>query len=204
MARHCIRKTRGAAETLHLIETLLLSLSGATDTLGVPLFRDEIKDIWEEQKRHLLCLQDPPGIQLYTITGHLSKGGVQLPILRSAQGTTSLESFHLHIARFIPGTSASDVHYQAYLLEGLVRWNSSRAAAAVDTPSEALRTFDTRLQQRVSCKLSLSKIILKVNELSTSITKNKVFPNYQPSAKYTGELWGRVPLFSAGGYTDSL
>lgn len=58
------RRTRGAAETLHLIETLLLSLLGATDTLGVPLFRDEIKDIWEEQKRHLPCLQDPPGIQL--------------------------------------------------------------------------------------------------------------------------------------------
>lgn len=153
MARHCRRRTRGAAETLHLIETLLLSLSGATDTLGVPLFRDEIKDIWEEQKRHLPCLQDPPGIQLYTITGHLLKGGVQLPILRSARGTISLESFHLHIARFIPGTSASDLHYQAYLLEGLVRWNSSRAAAAVDTPLEALRTFDTRLQQKVGHKL---------------------------------------------------
>ena len=34
-------------------------------------------------------------------------------------------------SRFIPGTSANDVHYQAYLLEGLMRWNQARELTAI-------------------------------------------------------------------------
>ena len=49
-----------------------------------------------EQQKHLLCIQDPEGIQLYTLTGHITKGGVRLPVYRCARGSTSLESFHLH------------------------------------------------------------------------------------------------------------
>lgn len=101
LARHCRRRTRGHESTLELIEALLLALSPATDTLGVPLFREEMKEIWEEQKHHVLCIQDPPNIQLYTITGHAEKGGVRLPVLRCARGSTSLESFHLHLARSV-------------------------------------------------------------------------------------------------------
>lgn len=150
LARHCRRRTRGTEETTELIESLLLNLLGSTDTLGVPLFREEMSDVWEEQQHHVPCLQDPPNIPLYTHTGHLTKGGVRLPTLRCARGSTSLESFHLHIARFIPGTSASAVNYQAYLLEGITRWNNSRAAEALDTSSGSLRSFDSRLQQKVS------------------------------------------------------
>ncbi len=75
------------------------------------------------------------------MTGHLTKGKVSLPIVRCARGSTSLESFHLHLARFIPGTSASAVHFQAYLLEGLTRWNAARASAAHPAPSSIPRTF---------------------------------------------------------------
>lgn len=32
-----------------------------------------------------------------------SQGGVRFPVLRCAGGATSPESFHLHLARFIPG-----------------------------------------------------------------------------------------------------
>ena len=101
MARHCRRRTRGTQETTDLIEKLLLSLAPATDSLGVKLLKEEMEDIWAEQKRHIKCIQDPPNIPLYTITGHLKKGGVTLPVFRCARGTTSLESFHLHLARFI-------------------------------------------------------------------------------------------------------
>ena len=77
----------------------------ATDTLGVLLFMDDmLTALWPEQKWHVPCIQDSPGIPFYTITGHLVKGGVKLPVLRCARGSTSLESFHLHLARFIPGT----------------------------------------------------------------------------------------------------
>jgi hypothetical protein len=150
LSRHCRRKTRGYEETVKEIEALLLALSPATDTLGVPLFKEEMKIIWEEQRQHVPCLQDPPDITLYTITGYITKGGVKLPVLRCARGSTSLESFHLHIARFIPGSSANAVNYQAYLLEGITRWNSLRAIAAIDSPSHTtIRTFDSRLQDRV-------------------------------------------------------
>lgn len=111
MARHCRRETRGTKETEELLESLLLSLSTATDSLGVPLLRSEMRDIWAEQKHHVKCLQDPPGIQLYTVTRTMEKGGVKLPVLRCARGSTSLESFHLHLARYINTCVVTDVTY---------------------------------------------------------------------------------------------
>ena len=150
LARHCRRRTRGVEETRRLIEELLPSLSSATDTLGVPLLKEEMGEIWKEQRKHISCLQDPPGITLYTITGQLQKGGVTLPALRRARGSTSRESFHSHLVRFVPGTSANAVNFQAYLLEGITRWNTSRAQAALtSTPTLQLKTFHTRLQAKV-------------------------------------------------------
>ena len=73
--------------------------SDATDALGMPLLREEMKDIWEEQRHHVKCIQDPPSVQLYTEIARLVKGGISLPVYRCARGSTSLESFHLHLAR---------------------------------------------------------------------------------------------------------
>ena len=103
LARHCRRKTRGAENTIRLLENLILSLTDATDSLGVPLFRDDVLEIWSTEKRHVTCIQDPDGVQLYTKTGELTKGNVILPIFRCARGSTSLESFHSHLKNFIPG-----------------------------------------------------------------------------------------------------
>ncbi len=82
LAKHCRRRTRGADKTITMIEDLILSLSSATDTLGVPLLREEVKLIWEEQRKHIACIQDPPGINLYTVTGQILKGGGE--VARSA------------------------------------------------------------------------------------------------------------------------
>lgn len=101
LLNHCKCRTRGTGETIANIESLILSLSSATDVLGVPLFWEEITTIWDEQKHHVQCLQDPTGIPLYTQTGHIQKGGVHLPTYRCARVSTSLESFHLHLARWI-------------------------------------------------------------------------------------------------------
>jgi len=103
MARHCKRRTRGVAATKEAIDKLLLELSTSTDTLGVPLLKPEIWTIWSEQQRHLACIQDPPDIRLYTKTREIEKGGIKLPVYRCARGSTSLESYHLHMGRFIPG-----------------------------------------------------------------------------------------------------
>ena len=73
MAQHCRRETRGTEETVDLLESLLLSLSTATDILGVPLLRSEMTDIWTEQKHHVKCLQE--SMQLYTVTRMMEKEG---------------------------------------------------------------------------------------------------------------------------------
>ena len=56
--------------------------------------------IWEEEKKYVKCIQGPDGIILYTMTGHINKGGVELPVFWCACRTTSLESFHLHLAEY--------------------------------------------------------------------------------------------------------
>ena len=73
LARHCRRRTRGAIESAKLIETLLLSLSVATDSLGVRLFRKDMMEVWAVLKCHLPCLQDPPNVSLYTTVGYITK-----------------------------------------------------------------------------------------------------------------------------------
>ncbi|KAK5618766.1 hypothetical protein CRENBAI_012181 [Crenichthys baileyi] len=62
-----------------------------------------MEEIWRTQRKHVACIQDPLGVHVYTRTGQVTKGGVVLPVYRCARGSTSLESFHLHLNRFIPG-----------------------------------------------------------------------------------------------------
>lgn len=106
MAQHCRRRTRGTEETIRLLQQILEMFDGdqGKDTMGVPLFhRERIWEEWKIQMNHIQCLQDPDNMPLYTKTGILKKGLVELPVYRCARGSTSLESFHLHLARFIPG-----------------------------------------------------------------------------------------------------
>lgn len=104
LAQHCRRRTRGVAETERLLQEVLDSFWEKTDMMGTPLIdRTRMEEIWSTQRRHLDCIQDPEGVELYTKMGELTKGGVQLPIYRCARGSTSLQSFNLHLCRFIPG-----------------------------------------------------------------------------------------------------
>lgn len=106
LALHCRRQTREIVDTTAMMYDLLLTFTGpqGCGTTGVPLLdRQRVWEIWDNQKRHIACIQDPEGVQLYTQTGVLTKGGVQLPTYRCARGSTYLESFHLHIDKFIPG-----------------------------------------------------------------------------------------------------
>ena len=108
LSTHVHRKTRGVQVTTMLISNLLEAFSGplGTDTLGVPLLdSDRIWTIWQSQQKHIPCLQHLEDVQLYTKTGTLVKGGIELPIYRCARGSTSLESFPNHVHSFIPGKS---------------------------------------------------------------------------------------------------
>lgn len=105
LAKHCRRRTRGIEATRALIQDLLDSVWNLTDTSGLLLVNHEsIARVWEVQKKHLPCIQDPPGAQLYTKTGSSeTKGGKTLDVLRCARGSSSLKSFHQHQCSFIPG-----------------------------------------------------------------------------------------------------
>lgn len=211
LALHCRRRTRGEAVSVRLLEELLTSLMGSrgNDSLGVPLLdRQRMEEIWRVQRKHVRCIQDPPGVALYTKTGELTKGGVRLPVFRCGRGSTSLESFHLHLARFIPGlclsegsvyvlmyhsmmchsshfnvlsgTSANSLNFQIYLLEGLHRWNQDRRVAALAIEPSALRSYSGDL---LHC----------VNSNFDRLFGRKVAPEFSPPSRYTGKsLLGRI------------
>ncbi|XP_056224228.1 uncharacterized protein LOC130163831 [Seriola aureovittata] len=189
LALHCWRRTRGEETTVQLLEELLRLFMGSSgnDSLGVPLFDSErMEHIWRVQNKHVKCIQDLPGVALYTKTGELTKGGVHLPIYRCARGSTSLESFHLHLNRFIPGTSANSVNFQIYLLEGLHRWNQDRGAAALSSGPSPLRSYSGDL---LHC----------VNKNYQKLFGRKVAPQFCPPSRYTGELIGVQYLFRQTG-----
>lgn len=214
LALHCRRKTRGVVDTTAMIYDLLLTFTGpqGCDATGVPLLdKTRIWAMWDNQKHHIPCIQDPEGVQLYTKTGVLTKGGVQLPTYRCARGSTSLESFHLHIDKFIPGndisaktqhipntfvykmflfffsgTSASDIHFKAYLLDGLMRWNADRASAAVSSTQSGPESYSGLLIQAV-------------NELSEDVLGKKMKSNVQNIGIHTGEMIGVEYLFNQTG-----
>ncbi|RXN28818.1 hypothetical protein ROHU_018996 [Labeo rohita] len=179
LAHHCRRRTRGVEETEKLISEMLAAFTDSRETMGIPLIDQERMDvIWDTQRRHLPCIQDPPEVQLYTQTGSITKGGLTLPVYRCARGSTSLESFHNHLNRFIPGTSANLENFQAYLLEGLERWNEDRAAAAVTQETlPRLRCYSASLQH-------------SLNDISQRLLGHSLVHDYSKPRQYTGELIG--------------
>lgn len=88
-------------------------------------------------------------------------------------------NLHRHVVNFIPGTAANEVNIQAYLLEGLARWNQSRMVAAVN-PSVVepnVRSFDTRL-------------MTKINSLEARLYGTEPLRSAPKLSCYTGELLG--------------
>ena len=157
-------------------------MTGCTDTLSVPILKDEITDIWKEQKRHVRCIQYPAGFRLYAKVDELTKGGLCLPVYRCPRGSTTVESLHHHLLNFIPATSANSVHLQAYLLDGICRWNALRKDCLIGYPIKSVRTFDLELMD-------------KFNQLHAEIHganfNNQVLPN-----KHSSEAFGLEYLFS--------
>ncbi|CAC5390845.1 unnamed protein product [Mytilus coruscus] len=105
LSLHCRCTTRISEDITDLISELLKVYCGehGRDLLGTPLLdANKVEEIRKVQQNHVPCILDPPGSQLYVQTGVLKKGGHMLPTYRCARGSTSLESFHLHLNRFIP------------------------------------------------------------------------------------------------------
>ncbi|XP_061118069.1 uncharacterized protein LOC133141515 [Conger conger] len=103
-----------------------------------------------------------------------------------ARGSTSLESFHLHLNRFIPGDRANAMHFQAFLLDRLVSWNEDRAAAAVEGPAQPLLSYSGHLQH-------------SLNQLSQRVLGQSLVKDYTKPGEYTGALIGVEYLYSQTG-----
>jgi len=134
------------------------------DTNGVPLFDTQLT-VWHTQRKHYACIQNPEGVSLYTVT---NTAKMVLCKYRCARGSVSLESFHNHLAKFIRGTTASDTHFQSYLLDGLMRWNQDR---------EQLTTGGSNYCGQMQSS---------VNQLSQELLDSKLLVNFRPPRKYTG------------------
>ncbi|KAK0139748.1 hypothetical protein N1851_023342 [Merluccius polli] len=106
MALHCRRTTRSRDEMEALITQLLEAYDG-----------DRVSgcEIWKAQTKHLCCLQDPPGVQLYMQTAPCRRGGTLCQPTDAPGGQ--------HLWRF---PSPHEPSSQAYLVDGLARWNEDR------------------------------------------------------------------------------
>ncbi|KAK7157004.1 hypothetical protein R3I94_006915 [Phoxinus phoxinus] len=97
-----------------------------------------------------------------------------------------MESFHLHLNRFIPGESANPWHFQAFLLEGLTRWNADRAASAAQEGRPLLRSYN-------------GPLLHSLDQLSQRVLGTSVVKDYTQPREYTGELIGIEYLYSQTG-----
>ncbi|XP_049336892.1 histone deacetylase complex subunit SAP130-like [Astyanax mexicanus] len=191
LAQYCRRRTRGEETTILLIQTLLQELMGekGRDQMGVPLLDNvRMEHIWRVQQRHVKCIQDVPGVPLYTDIGNTTVEGIVLTRYRCARGSTSLESFHLHLNRFIPGTQANSLNFQLYLLEGLNRWNHNRSVESVASKPPSFLCYS-------------GDLLHSVNNSSLKVLGRRFVPSFQPPTQYTGELIGIDYLYEQTGHS---
>ena len=81
----------------------------------------------------------------------------------------------IYLSHFISGPLDSDTHFQAYLLDGMFRWNHDRAESAVigDPSGSSHQSYCGTIQHAV-------------NVLGEAVLGNKLCPTYHLPKKYTG------------------
>lgn len=110
LALHCRHTTRNAMDIEELITKLIQLYDGEAgwDSSGVPLFSsNRMAEIRDLEKKHVACIVNPIGVQLYEQTGTLVKGDDLLPTYKCVRGSNSVESFHQHLNQLIPGKKCS-------------------------------------------------------------------------------------------------
>lgn len=187
--KHFVRRvTVGAHETFTRVQNALEVLKGRAgkDGMGIALFKDDasVDQVWANQQKHLECLQDPPGMDMYTVTKHVTRNGISLPYYRTVRGSNSLEGFHRFLPSMIPGPHCAAVPFQVYLLAGIARWNSDRESDAVKgQKGRKHRTFQSPLIHRLNKRCE--KLFDQVQEV-----------NFRAPMPVGDELLGLEYLFS--------
>ncbi|XP_029980231.1 uncharacterized protein LOC115412079 [Sphaeramia orbicularis] len=187
--KHYVRRiTVGAQVTFTRAQAAIDVLKGPAglDENGVPLFKDgdAIDRVWENQQKHLECIQDPPGRNMYVITKYVMRNGVRLARYRTVRGSNSLEGFHSFLPSFIPGPHCAAVPFQVYLLSGIARWNADREAACV------------RGQKGRRYRVYVSPLIDRLNRRCQEMFGRVEEENYIPPVPPGDELIGLEYLFS--------
>lgn len=78
------------------------------------------------------------------------------------------------------------MHFQAYLLEGIVRWNEDRAFAALQTSTPRTHSYNSELRHEIN----------RVNKIVYGSTFDET---YQDPGRFTGEKIGMEYLYSQTG-----
>uniref|UniRef100_H3CIZ2 Uncharacterized protein n=1 Tax=Tetraodon nigroviridis TaxID=99883 RepID=H3CIZ2_TETNG len=140
---HYVRRiTVGPQETFVRVQSAIDILKGPAgmDENQIHLFKsaDAVDQVWERQQKHLECIQDPPGRNMYTIKKYVTRNGVRLPHYTTDRGSNSLEGFHSFLPNMIPGPHCAAVPFQVYLLAGIACHGSTREEAPrLHVPSRA-------------------------------------------------------------------
>jgi hypothetical protein len=134
--QHYVRRvTVGAQQTFALVDAAIEELKGQAglDENEISLLKSNecVDEIWARQQYHLECIQDPPEMNMYITKKHVNMNGVDFPYYGCIRGNNSLEGFHAHLPRMIPGDHCAIRPFQIYLLTDLARWNSNRQAEMV-------------------------------------------------------------------------
>ena len=194
--KHYVRRiTVGALETFARVQNAINILKGPAgmDENQVHLFKDAaaIDHVWENQQKHLECLQDPPGRDMYTITKYITRNGVRLPHYSTVRGSNSLEGFHSFLPSMIPGPHCAAVPFQVYLLSGIARWNSDRESASV------------KGQKGRKHMVYVSPLIDRLNQRCQDLFGEVEESNYRPPVPAGDERIGLEYLFSQSSETFS-
>ena len=92
---------------------------------------------------------------------------------------------------FVAGTSTSTGNFQAYLFEGLVRWNAARARAALQRRDGGAGGDGSWSREGGGRLSSLQWLDVRHQHRLTELTPPEhrpLLPNYQPPREYTGQF----------------
>lgn len=188
LSHHVRRITVGTQETYARVQSAIDILKGAAgmDENQVHLFKDAaaIDHVWENQQKHLECIQDPPGRNMYTITKYVTRNGVRLPRYSTVRGSNSLEGFHSFLPNMIPGPHCAAVPFQVYLLTGIARWNSDRESASV------------KGQKGRKHMVYVSPLVHRLNQRCQELFGEVEEANYRPPVPAGDERIGLEYLFA--------
>nr|XP_055054292.1 uncharacterized protein LOC129439592 [Misgurnus anguillicaudatus]XP_055054305.1 uncharacterized protein LOC129439599 [Misgurnus anguillicaudatus]XP_055054316.1 uncharacterized protein LOC129439606 [Misgurnus anguillicaudatus] len=187
--RHYVRRiTVGAQETFVRVQRAIDVLKGAAgmDENRVHLFKDPatVDHVWQNQQKHLECIQDPPGRNMYTVTKYITRNGVRLARYRTVRGSNSLEGFHSFLPSMIPGPHCAAVPFQVYLLAGIARWNSDRESDAV------------KGQKGRQHQVYVSPLVQRLNQRCQELFGSVEEVNYRPPVPPGDERIGLEYLFA--------